>query len=191
MADLATLVEFKEFLGVSGSGEDSLLTTILDAAEATFERECGRGSTPFVAAQTGRIEYRDGTGTCQLFLDYSISVLTSITLGFDHAAPVETLTVANLVYGADSRRITRTDGWFGRFGAARYVKVTYDAAADLPADAKLAVLVGAASVYQHRGSEGIKSETMGPYSVTYFDPGTVAAFPPIWAAAVAAHTRAA
>jgi hypothetical protein len=189
MADLATLAEFEAFLGGTVAAEEALRQSLLDMAEAMFERECGRSHIPFVAAQSARAEYLDGVESDALWLDYGITTLTSITLGFDHASPTETLTVANLVYAVGERRVFRKDGYFGGFGWPRYIKVTYNAAADLPADAKLAVLTGAASLYQRRGSEGVKSETMGPYSVTYWQDTAGVAMPPIWQAAVMAHAR--
>jgi hypothetical protein len=189
VADLATLAEFEEFLGGTVAAEATLRQAILDGVEAAFERECGRTAIPFVAAQSARAEVRDGSGSEAIWLDYPITTLTSITLGYDHTDPDETLTVADLLYASGTRRIVRQDGWFGPFEAPRYVKVTYDAAADLPADAKLAVLREAARRYRARGSEEVKSETMGPYSVTYATASTGTSGDPEWRAAVAMHTR--
>lgn len=190
MADLATLAEFKAHLGGDAGSlpADAVLQMYLDSTEDAFERECGRASVPFVAAQSARAEVRDGVGSDAIWLDYSIVTLTSITLGYDHAAPTETLVVADLLYAAGERRIVRKDGYFGCFGAPRYVKITYSAAADLPVDAKMAVLQEAARWYRARGSEEIKSETMGPYSVTYANTSTRDPASD-WSRAVAAHTR--
>lgn len=187
-ADLVSLAEFDAWLGGAVTAENDMRTAILEQVEAQFERECGRSAIPFVAAQPGRAEVRDGTGSEAIWLDYPISVLTSITLGFDHTNPTETLTVGDLLYAAGERRIVRQDGRFGCFGAPRYVKVTYNAAADLPVDAKLAILNEAARRYRARGSEEVKSETMGPYSVT-FARSTGASEESDWSRAVAAHTR--
>jgi hypothetical protein len=189
MADLATLAEFEEFLGGVVAAEATLRQSLLDGTEADFERECGRASVPFVAAQSARAEVRDGVGSDAVWLDYSITTLTSVTLGYNHASPDETLVVGDLIYAAGSRRIVRLDGWFGAFGAPRYIKVTYDAAADLPLDAKLAVLSEAARRYRSRGSEEVKSETMGPYSVTYANSSTGTNGDTDWSRAVANHTR--
>lgn len=192
MADLATLEEFEAYLGGEVAAEADLRQSLLDMAEAAFESACGRAHAPFSDAQEGRVEYHDGTGTDRLWLDYGVADVTEILLGEDFAAPDETLDVSDravVVFQAGSARLARTDGGaFGCLGAPGYVRVTYDAAADLPADAKLAVLAGAAAVYQRRGSEGVKSESAGPYSVTYWEEDKVA-MPPIWHAAVAAHTR--
>jgi len=189
VATLVSLTEFDAWLGGAVTAENTLRQDILDRVQARLERECGRSGIPFVDAQSARTEVRDGTGSCELYLDYPVSVLTSITLGFDHTNPVETLVVGDLIYAAGSRRIVRVDGGrFGCFGAPRWVKVTYDTAADLPKDAADAVYQMAATEYRRRGSEEVRSETMGPYSVTYGDAGASTATD-AWAAAVAAYMR--
>jgi hypothetical protein len=191
MADLATLAEFKAHLGGDAGSlpADAVLQMLLDGTEEDFERECGRASVPFVAAALARAEVRDGVGSDAIWLDYGITTLTSVTLGYDHSDPDETLTVADLIYAAGSRRIVRLNGWFGPFDAPRYVKITYDAAADLPTDVKLAVLDEATRRYRTRGSEEVKSETMGPYSVTYRDASVGHSGDSGWSRAIAKHTR--
>jgi hypothetical protein len=127
----------------------------------------------------------DGTGSCRLYLAFPISAVTSIKLGYDPAAPTETLAVSNklvVVYGVGSRIITRTDG--GKFGTvrqARYVQVVYDHQGNLPEDAKLPIMEVAASAYRNRGSEGMKSETLGSfYSYTRGDAQEAAASNANW-----------
>lgn len=188
MATLVSLTEFDTWLGGAVASENTLRTDILTRVQRRFERECGRADVPFVDAASGRVEYRDGTGTCELYLDYGITTLTSITLGFDHSEPDETLLVGDLIYSTNARRIVRLDGVFGCFGAPRYVKVTYDAAADLPADAADAIYQAAAAEYRRRGGEGVKSETMGPYSVSYFDAQTTT-ITDVWRTAIGNHMR--
>lgn len=189
MATLVSLTEFDTWLGGAVASENQLRTDILTRVQQRFERECGRSSVPFVDAALGRVEVRDGTGTCEVFLDYGITTLTAVTLGTDPLAPDETLDVADLVYTAGKRRIVRADGGrFGRFGAPQYVHVTYDAAADLPADVADAIYQQAAAEYRRRGSEETKSETMGPYSVTYAT-GSGADAVSTWDRVVGTHTR--
>ena len=184
-----SLTEFDTWLGGAVASENQLRTDILTRVQKRFERECGRSSVPFVDAALGRVEVRDGTGTCEVFLDYGITTLTAVTLGTDPLAPDETLDVADLVYTAGKRRIVRADGGrFGRFGAPQYVHVTYDAAADLPADAADAIYQTAAAEYRRRGDEGVRSETAGPYSVSYFDQSD-ATTADVWNEAVGAHMR--
>lgn len=188
MATLVSDADFDVYLGGAVAADATIRSSILARVLARFQRECGRTSIPFQDAEATRVEVRDGTGSCELYLDYSITTLTSITLGFDHTNPTETLTIADLLYAAGTRRIVRTDGRFGSFGAPRYIKVTYAAAADLPVDAADAIYQEAAREYRERGSEEVQSETMGPYSVTY-KKARVAGELTDWDRAVANHAR--
>jgi hypothetical protein len=140
-----------------------------------------------------RTDVLDGTGSSRLYLTYPVSVLTSIKLGYDPAVPDVTLDTTNklvVVYGVGSRLITRTDGgWFGTVRQPRYVHVLYDHLGDLPEGAKLAIKSVVASVYRTRGSEGMKSETVGSfYSYTRDDVQAATATDPFWQAAVANNT---
>lgn len=193
MPDLVTLTELKTYLGdAPASADDALLTELLDNVEALFETATGRAVGSLQAAGTARTEVHDGTGSCDLYLDYPVATLTSIKLGNDPAVPDETLTIADknvIVYSATSRRVTRTDGGtFGRAGQPRYIQVVYDFGAELPAGAKLAIKSVAALAYRRRGSEEVKSETVGAfYSRTMID--EIATAEPFWRAAVQANLR--
>lgn len=193
MPTLVTLWELKTYLGdAPASADDAVLEQLLDDVEACFARDCGRALSSFQAADPARTEVRDGTGSPDLYLDYPVDVLTSVTLGYDPASPDETLTIADkrvLVYAAGERRLSRTDGGrFGRVGQRRYVRVVYGAAADLPADSKIAIKSVTAMAYRRRGSEAEKSETLGSfYSHTLVD--EIATTDPFWVAAVAASRR--
>lgn len=188
-AVLVTLQQFKDFLGIEDATQDEVLQPILDDTEALFLRECGRTSVPFAAAQTGRVEKQRGTGSDKLYLDYSISVLTSVVLGFDSTVPDETITVADktvLIYEVGKNYLQRVDGGrWGCFGDPAYVHITYNAAADLPLDAALEVMRFAAGVYRQRGAEDASQEMIGGQQSTLRqlaqDPG--------WLRAVANHRR--
>jgi len=190
MAILVTLSEFRSFLGDAPDSDASLLAELLEDVEALFEAQTLRPSESYMPAAPGRTEVLDGTGSARLYLAYPIEVLTSIALGYDPAAPDETLDVANklvVVYGVGSRIITRTDG--GRFGTVRqprFVQVVYDHLGDLPANAKLAIKSVAATAYRRRGSEEAQSESVGLYSRTMLE--HVAENDPFWPMAVAANT---
>lgn len=191
MADLVTLADLKTHLGdAPASDDDAVLTAILDNVEALFESASLRAPGSYTAPASGRTEVLDGTGSSRLYLTYPIVVLTSLKLGYDPAAPTETLSVANknvVVYGAGSRIITRTDGGrFGTVGQPRYVQVVYDHLGNLPDDARLAIKSVAAMAYRRRGSEDVKSETEGSfYSHTMIE--DIAASDPFWQMAVAAN----
>jgi hypothetical protein len=191
MADLVTLAELKTYLGdAPASADDALLNALLDDVEALFESATLRAPGCYTAAAVGRTEVRDGTGSSRLYLTYPIAAITSIKLGYDPAAPTETLSPTNknvVVYGVGSRIITRTDG--GRFGTVRqprYVQVVYDHQGDLPANARLAIKSVCATAYRRRGSEDVKSETTGSfYSHTMIE--DIAASDPFWTTAVEAN----
>jgi len=188
VADLVSLSELKTFLRVSGTTDDALLETLLDQIEDLFERACGRSHAPFQGAQTGRVEWHDGTART-LWLDYPVQSLTAITLGHDASAPVETLAVSDpaiVRWEVGSRRVERVDGaTFGAPGVRRFVRVTYDAQADLPASAALAVKRATATVYRQIGSEDARSEQLPDFSHVLAE----AAADPAWQLAVAAHRR--
>ena len=191
MADLVTLSEFRSFLGDAPDSDNALLQQLLEDVESLFEAVTLRPAGSYVAAAPGRTEVLDGTGSARLYLAYPIAVLTSITLGYDPASPVETLAVTNklvVVYGVGSRCVTRTDGGlFGVVRQARYVQVVYDHQGDLPANAQLAIKSVAATAYRRRGSEESQSESVGGfYSRTMLE--NLAASDPFWPMAVSANT---
>lgn len=194
MSDLVTLTELKDYLGdAPATADDDLLTELIANVQALFAADCGRSVDSFVD-EDSQVEVHDGTGSAQLFLDHPIVALTSVKLGYNSSAPDETLSVTDktvLVYGAGDRVIRRVDGGcFGLAGQPRFIEVAYDNAADIPENAKLAIKEVIASVYRSRGSDGMKSETVGSfYSYTRDDAQTIAASNPTWQAAVMANIR--
>jgi hypothetical protein len=197
MPTIVTLTELKTFLGdAPASAADTMLTALLDNLEALFTSATLREPDSYIDAGEAT-EVRDGTGTRRLYLTYPLADdgLISVKLGYDSASPDETLNVADrrvIVYGQGSRCISRVDG--GRFGCAgqpRYVEVVYEHLGNIAADAKLAIMEVAASVYRTRGSEGMKSETVGSfYSFTRDDAQAAAATNINWQLAVVANTPA-
>lgn len=196
MPVLVTRAELKTYLGdAPASADDALLDALIDDVEALFASQTGRVIGSFIAAGTARVEVLDATGSADLFVDYPIAALTSITLGYDSGAWDETLDVSDgtvLVYAVGGRKITRVDGgtWGGRYGHSRYITVTYDYGADLAPSAKLAIKSVVAMVYRRRGSEEMQSETVGAfYSYTKARVEESATSDPFWKAAVAANAR--
>lgn len=185
MAELLTLVELKDHMGIRSKAFDSQLTALRDEVKALFESAAGRTDTPFVDAAS-RVEVRDGTGSSVLYLDYPVATMTSVLLGFDTSDPVETLTVADTElfrFVVGDRRIVRVDGGvFGRFGAATYVQVTYGHQADLPTVAKPAIKRVCAQLWEQRGSEDASRESLGDGSSRVFT--HLIDEDPVWKAAV-------
>lgn len=193
MPDIVTLTELKTYLGdAPASADDTLLTALLDNVEALYERATLREVGFYTDAATNVTEVLDGTGSARLYLAYPIAAITSVKLGYDSASPDETLDATDktvVAFGVGSRILTRTDGgWFGTVGQRRYVEVVYDHLGHLPDDAKLPIMEVAAAIYRTRGSEGLKSETVGSfYSFTRDDAASVAASNVNWQLSVMAN----
>ena len=193
MPDLVSLTDLKTFLSVSGSSDDDLLTDLLEHLEALFESETGRTAFPFqAAAGSDATEVHDSAGCEHLFLDYPITTVTTVKLGYDASDPTETLDpsdIDQLTFGVGHRRLSRTDGGiFGLAGRSRFVHVTYKSGADLPEDAQLAIKRAVAQVYRQRGSEDSTFEAFGQgqYQRRL---SNIVADDPLWQRAVMAHRR--
>lgn len=152
---LLTTEEVRDYAGIETDGEDPMLSSLVARVEAAFHAAIGRTDRPFQEVENGRVEVHDGTGTDTLYLDYPIAALTTaVTLGY--ASPWdESLDPTDpevLQFGAGSRRLSRVDGGtFGDLDRPRYVRVTYDAGADVPEDVKLAVLRMVKALYEESG----------------------------------------
>jgi hypothetical protein len=159
---LLSLEELQEFLGGDTDADTILLEAVLAQIELQFLRAANRSERPFQAAQNGRVEVKDGTGSALLFTDYPVAALaTAITLGY--ASPWDaTLTPSDttvLQYAVGSRRVARVDGGtFGDLDRPGYVRITYDAQADQPADLKLLFMRFAGSVYRESNTGEASSE---------------------------------
>lgn len=190
MPGLVLLADQKTFMGVTGTTDDALLTTLLTHAEVLLETACDRVACPFQAGGTSRIETHDGTGSGKVFTDYPIATLTSLLIGGDPTNPDETLAVTDptvIRFGVGTNRIDRVDGeMLGEYGDPRVVQITYTPQDDLPEDAKLAVKRVVALIYGQRGSEDVVSEGDSGYAHAL---AKYAADLPDWQAAVLAHKR--
>lgn len=171
MSDLVEVTDMQDYLGVSHSTDTTVIGSLLTSVEDALERACDRVDRPFQDAETNRTEVHDGEETDTLWLDYPIEYVSSITLGLDVNDPDEELNPDDLtvvVWGEGRRKLQRVDG--NTFGPCypRYVTIEYDAQADLPAVAKLAVMRGTAMLYRQRGSEDAvgHNESLGDYSHT-------------------------
>jgi len=160
---LITSAAVVAYLGES-AGNAAAVEALALRVEAMLNAACGRTDRPFRAAQAGRVELHDGTGVRHLYLDYPVADLTSVTLGTDHDTPDATLEVDDptlVQWAVGSRRVRRLDGVFGAAGSPGYVRVTYDAQADVPANAAQALLRMTARLWWQRGSEDATSERIG------------------------------
>lgn len=168
-AVLISLTELKRFIPNTPSGDDTLLQEILDSVEETFLRDCSRRERPFSASQNAITEVHDGTGSSVLTLKYPISSIAgTVKLGRDTTDLDEELTASDvdeIVYAAGKRSVERTDGGiFGDAGSPRYVRVTYDALADLPDSPKLAMKRMCERIYRQRGAADVTRESLDGYT---------------------------
>lgn len=180
--------EMKAYLGNYTAPSDTVLEQLIISLETLFLRQCGRPSRAFQAAETGRVEVKDGTGSATLWLDYPVSDLTEVLVGIDVTDPDETLDVTDVQVLAwqvgDTRVVRRDGGRFGCVGDLQFVQVTYDAQADLPQDAKAAIMRVTATMWRQMGSEDVSAERIGPYDATYLG---IAEREPLWQLALANH----
>jgi hypothetical protein len=190
-----SLVEYEElrlWMGLQPGQDEALLGDLLSGLTTLFENQCGRPACPFGKAQPGRVEIVDPIpGSRKLWVDYPIQALTAIAVGRDVAVPDLTLNpalAAQVVWRVGQRIITRTDGGVWRYTRLypSWVKVTYDAQADLPKDAKLAIQSVAAKLYREKDTGVLKSWTLGDESQTL---ETAAAQDTTWAGALENHSR--
>ena len=189
---LVTYDEQWAFLGLGSHEDKALIEDLLVQTTALFEKECGRGTAPFSAAQTGRIEIHEGsTGSAVLTLDYPIAAVTSIVSGLDVLTPDETFSpplASQVAWQVGSRDLVRVDGGVWRRWTPRWVKVVYNTQDDWPADVKLAVKRMVANVYMGRDKLGFTSITRWAKSWTMAQ--TQATEDVFWQGAVANHRRA-
>ena len=183
---LVTLAEAQAFLNIAAGVDEATIQALLEEMQALFEAACNRHERPF-AASVARTEVKNGTGTSTLFLDYPITTVTSVKLGYDSTAPDETLDPTDktvLIWGAGGEVLTRVDGGvFGSLDQPRYVQVVYTTAELFPSIARLAVLRATALAYRQRGSEDARAERIGGYST---DLAKLLEDQPDWQAGVAA-----
>jgi len=198
--DLAILLQLSA--SEAATQEDNL-QFLLDQAETTFLRETNRIDIPFRGAQTGRVEEHEGTATRRLWLDYPVAALTAIVLGPDLSHPTEIFDTTDpsvVHFHVRRRELIRMDGgtwlspkrgnWRTLQMDVSFVRVTYNAQADLPADVTAAILAMAAEFYRGLGSTGaVQSERLDNYSVTFATRAATIAAPKAWTDAVTFHRR--
>jgi hypothetical protein len=203
-SDLASGTDLGTFLGLSPAPTGATLTSLnryVDGAVALFQKLTHRTEAPFQDEESDRIEIHDGMGQTTILLDYPPDLVTEVTIGRDLDDPSETLDVSDplqVIWREGDRRLRRTDGknWQVSWATPGFVKVVYDAQADLPEDVRQAVLRLAGTLYQQQVSgtlTGLKSETLDNYSATYADLNTTVTTTgladPAWIDVVDAHRR--
>lgn len=183
MADLVTLVQFKDFLSYRKTDLDTVLQALIDAAEDQLENETGQ---VFTAAGAVTDEGRDGTGTRVLYLRRPASSLTTVKVSSigNFTNPSYTIPTSDLTIDPrNGRRLVRMQGGVFPHGVLN-IAVTYAAAENLPGLAQEAVKERGELWYRRRGREHVQSESLGELGsqtlFTGFERG------PRWDAAVGA-----
>lgn len=172
MLTLASAADLLTYLG-EDSGDGGLLTIagrMGAAVESALNADCLRTERPFLIAPTppatmeDRTEVHDGTGGRSLYLDYPVTGLVSLVLGYDASDPDVTLDVddpTEVQFRVGHRRIRRLDGEFGCQGQSGYVHVTYTPQADAPDDAVQVLMDEVSRLWQQRGSQDATVERYG------------------------------
>lgn len=159
--EIVTLAQFKTYLGITSSTEDTNLQTILDAVNQFVETYCHRS---FEEAEY--VELYDGTGTTSLILRHRpVTEITEILI-YDDEITMRTEVGGDGYYYKDlaSGIIMRDDLWDRGQGI---ITVTYTAGytdETIPADLRYAVYELATYFRNTRKKAGMLSETLGSYS---------------------------
>ena len=80
----------KTYLAISGSGDDTLLTSLIARAQAAIDRHCGR-TFEAAADTTRKFTVGDDTDQEMLYLDEDLCAITTVTTDADGDADVLTV----------------------------------------------------------------------------------------------------
>lgn len=139
---LTTLSTVKEYLGLTGTGEDSLLNRLMDWATDFIHSYCGR-----IFPQGNYDEYTDGDGT-ETLLSHQFPVISVNSLEVDGAVKDS----ASFVLYAPLGLLKLKSGVFPR--GKKNVRLQYTAGyATLPKDIEQACIELVALKYYDRGKE--------------------------------------
>lgn len=159
-AVLVTLADFKSYLKYDKNDEDVVLQALLDAVEAHL---ADLTDQTFAVGGAVADEEHSGDGGINLFLRRPASAITSVKVSRarDFGNPDVTIPATDLLVDpTNAQCIVRfQNGVFprGTFNLA----ATYTAAANTPEVAIEAVKEGAALLWRIRGSEHVRSQSLG------------------------------
>lgn len=157
---LITVDEAKSWLGIVGTGEDTLLTTICNAVDTFVKKYCNREFE-----STTRTEKYHGTGSRELLLrEYPVAEVSSIKINdvaesvsdydLDNEAGVLYSKAGNIPRGVYNVQVTYTGGY---------------TAQNLPADLKMGLYLAVESLYRRYKDRavGLESQTISDWSRNY------------------------
>lgn len=184
MATLVTLQEFKQYLPYEAADQDAVFNAILNAVEDHLASKTGQ---TFAAAGTVTQENHSGDGSRVLYTRRPVSTLTTIVVSAERTPndPDDTIPATDVAVDPDNpRRLVRfQNGWFPR--GILNIYVTYDAAANTPTVCAEAVKEASALVYRIRGSEHVRSESLGDLGSQVMEIDRRFRSLPMWEAALA------
>ena len=162
---LISTAELATFLQTTISDSD-WATSLINIASDFIERYCNR---KFITATYTDEEY-DGTGGRYLYLkNLPITSITAVKL-YDQTADELIYTYTEhteFIPYLDEGMIYMSGGWVRGHKNFKITYVAGYAIASVPYDLKSICARVAGYIYSAQGSAGIKSESMGNYSVTY------------------------
>ena len=173
-ADLTTYANVKEYLGLTDDNDEDFIGNLITRASDFIAKYCRR-----VFQDADYTEYYNGVGNRSICLkQYPVNSVASLHDDLDREYGTDHL-IATTDYVIDEDAgILTLDGY--RFGAGlKNIKVVYNAGyATIPANLEQACIELVSMKYNTKESEGIKSEKIGSYSVSYSEaeiPATIKA----------------
>ena len=167
---LSTLAQAKLFLGITDTDNDNLIITLINSATDWLEKQFGGRRMKL----TSYVELYDGNGSPDLFLrNFEVKTITSIELRTSNSPETfEVVDAGNYVVDKKIGRVNLGSSIFEK-GVQNY-RVTYEAGFDfatdgIPSDLQLLCDMVISKTFNLRKSEGISSESLGAYSVTYIE----------------------
>lgn len=159
MADYATLAQVKEWLGITGTGDDALLTRAIGAASEFVRTWLG-----YEILSASYTERRNGLGGDALpFAHYPVTAVSSLTVN-SVSIPASSGLIKGYVF--DERSIYYIQGNFpqGRLN----IGIVYTAGlASTPADITQAVIDLVSLRYKERDRIGITSKSLAGESISF------------------------
>lgn len=159
MPAFCTIADVKTFIGLTGSADDALLTSLVSATSAALETIMNR-----TVNQTTYTDVQDGNGRAQLLLVNRPVILVSGVLIDGVAVPQAVGFGAG--WGLDGNVVYLRNRVFAR--GLRNVSVTYSAGwAVVPDDIKQATIETAALKYKQKEQSGYTSKSLAGESVAF------------------------
>ena len=166
-ADLTTLAKVKNYLGIPVSDHDILLTSLIASVSEAVEQYCAR---EFAAKE--RTEFHDGSGATALIMRCRpIIAVSSVNDDLSRKFADSTrIAPEAYVFYPEAGVIRLDDGVFAH--GLRNVQVVYTAGyAAIPPAVEQAANILAAHFFNRgrQGGDGVASESLGSYTVSYND----------------------